>query len=157
MGKIAVPSSIIEKNDLLDPAERSEVQSHAYFTHIILRDIKGLEEISSWASNHHENHDGSGYPKHMSSFIITEEMDIIAYADVYTALCENRPYRASLPSSEIITILSEHFTSKHGKRVYNTIKSNLEEIDLACKTALEDGELRFHDYEEFAKRASLLA
>ena len=99
IGKIAISPSIIEKTALLDPLERSQVQAHAYFTSVILNEIEGLGDIGAWASNHHENHDGSGYPKHISNKTITEEMDIIAYADIYTALCENRPYRASLPTS----------------------------------------------------------
>lgn len=148
IGKIAIPTSIIEKKGSLDVDERIEVQTHAYYSFLILSNIKGLDEICEWACNHHENHDGSGYPMNLFEGL-TEEMDVIAYADIYTALSEDRPYRASLSTEKILEILGSEFTEKHGKHVYEVIREHVEEIDRGCKDAIRDGENRYHLFGEF--------
>ena len=101
MGKIAIPTELIEKKGELLLSERADLRAHAYFTSLILHHIEGLGEIVEWASGHHENHDGSGYPMNLEDGKITQEMDVIAYADIYTAFSENRPYREGLKADEI--------------------------------------------------------
>lgn len=49
MGKIAVPTEIIEKPDILTDAERADIKTHPYFTDLILKSIVGFEEIVEWA------------------------------------------------------------------------------------------------------------
>jgi len=151
IGKIAIPPSIIEKKGSLDADERIEVQTHAYYSFLILQNMEGLGEIVKWACNHHENHDGSGYPMNLSEGL-TEEMDIIAYADIFTALSENRPYRASLSTDKILEILGSDFIEKHGEHVYEVIREHVEEIDRACKDAIRDGENRYQLFEEFTEK-----
>lgn len=152
MGKIAISPAIIEKTGALDSEERMEIQTHAYYTYLILKDIDGLGEISEWASNHHENHDGSGYPKNLLETGFTEEMDIISYADIYTALSENRPYRSSLEPSQILSILESQYISKHGEHVFRIIEEHVNKLDKVCKEAIRDGENRFEIFTEFSKR-----
>jgi len=151
IGKIAIPTAIIEKKGLLNVNERIEVQTHAYYSFLILHNIEGLGEICMWACNHHENHEGSGYPMNLSDGL-TEEMDVIAYADIYTALSENRPYRTSLSTKKILKILGSDFTKKHGNNVYEVIKENVEEIDQVCKDAIRDGENRYQLFEELVEK-----
>lgn len=152
IGKIAIPSELIEKNGKLTPAERTNVQAHAYYTDVILKDLDGLDGITNWAAHHHENHDGSGYPENLTSNNISEEMDILAYADIYTALSEDRPYRVGLSQEEISVILKEQFKEKHGKKIYNIIIDHLPAIDEVCKSAIRDGINRFEIYEEVARK-----
>lgn len=151
IGKIAVPTEIIEKKGALDADERVEVQTHAYYSSLILKNIKGLDEICEWACNHHENHDGSGYPMNLVEGL-TEEMDLVAYADIYTALSEDRPYRASLSKEKVLEILDSQFKEKHGEHIYNIICEHVEEIDRACKDAIRDGENRYHLFSEFVEK-----
>ncbi|MGB4658933.1 MAG: hypothetical protein WBI07_07130, partial [Mobilitalea sp.] len=99
---------------------------------------------------HHENHDGSGYPLNLLEGL-TEEMDVIAYADIYTALSENRPYRKSLGTAKILKILGSEYIEKHGEHVYEVIREHVEEIDQACKDAIRDGENRYHLFGEFVQ------
>lgn len=96
IGKIAIPSEMIEKKGKLNQFERENVQEHVHFTHLVLHNMVGLEEVANWASHHHENHFGTGYPEHLTKDEITEEMDVISYADIFTSLVENRPYREGL-------------------------------------------------------------
>ncbi len=148
MGKIAVPTEIIDKNGPLTREERTNIQTHAYFTWLILKDVDVLGEIRDWASNHHENHDGSGYPKNLGEARISEEMDIISYADIYTALSENRPYREGLATEEILSIMQSQFVIKHGNAVYDIITRNVDAIDRICKEAIREGADRYDKFEE---------
>ena len=152
IGKIAIPSELIEKNGKLTPAERTNVQTHAYFTDVILKDVDGLDGIAEWAAHHHENHDGSGYPENLTEKNISEEMDILSYADIYTALSENRPYRTGLSLEEISVILKDQFEDKHGEKIYQIVRDHLPAIDEVCKFAIRDGNNRFEIYEELAKQ-----
>ena len=152
IGKIAIPSELIEKNGKLTPAERTNVQAHAYYADVILKDLDRLDGITNWAAHHHENHDGSGYPENLTSKNISEEMDILAYADIYTALSEDRPYRVGLSQEEISVILKEQLKEKHGKKTYHIIIDHLPAIDEVCKSAIRDGINRFEIYEEVARK-----
>lgn len=150
MGKIAVATEIIEKKGKLTETERADIRTHAYFTYLILGHISELEEIVEWASGHHENHDGSGYPMNLLNAVITQEMDIVSYADIYTALSEDRPYRSGMAPDRIIQILHDEYLSKHGEPVFQIILNNLEEIDAICKSAVQDGISRFNFYQQLA-------
>lgn len=137
----------------LSLSERSNVQTHAYFTDLILKDVDGLDEIAAWASHHHENHDGSGYPENLTEKTISEEMDILSYADIYTALSEDRPYRRGLSTQEIVSVLDQQFKEKHGEKIYQLICDNLPIIDAVCKSAIRDGINRYQIYEELSKQS----
>lgn len=150
MGKIAVATEIIEKKGALTETERADIRTHAYFTYLILGHISGLEEIVEWASCHHENHDGSGYPMNLLNAVITQEMDIVSYADIYTALSEDRPYRKGLPPDQIIEILKDEYLGKHGESVFAIIQNNLDEIDAICMAAVQEGISRFEVYQKMA-------
>lgn len=62
IGKLVVDRAVLEKPDKLNAGEYLHIQKHAYYTHKILSQVKGLEEITKWASHHHEKLDGTGYP-----------------------------------------------------------------------------------------------
>ena len=152
MGKIAIATEIIEKPDVLTDEERADMQIHPYFTNLILKNMEGLGEIVEWASCHHENHDGSGYPKSLNKNTISQEMDIISYADIYTALSENRPYRQGLSAKEIMEVLSEEYIEKHGREVFEVVETHLMYIDDVCKSSIQDGVTRFQMYEELLEK-----
>jgi len=103
LGKVMVPSSILEKPAKLTPEEFAIIRQHSYYTKKILRQINGLEEIAEWAGNHHERLNGKGYPEGLTD--LSEEEQIIAISDVYVALVENRPYRKGMSHQEAMAIL----------------------------------------------------
>jgi HD-GYP domain-containing protein (c-di-GMP phosphodiesterase class II) len=69
------------------------VQEHPRLTGEILSRIGNFGELASVAAGHHEKLDGSGYPHRLVASQLPIETRIIAVADVYGALTENRPYR----------------------------------------------------------------
>ncbi|AVX29909.1 HDIG domain-containing protein [Carboxydocella thermautotrophica] len=107
LGKLAVPSAILDKPDQLTPQEYSRIIAHAYYTERLLMEIPGLEELAFWAAAHHEKLDGSGYPSRLRADQLPLPARILAVADYYQALADDRPYRAALPREKIYHLLRQ--------------------------------------------------
>lgn len=107
LGKLHTPDNILEKAGPLNDLERSIMNQHSYETYEILRHIQGLEEIASWAAFHHEGLNGGGYPFHPQERDLSTEARIVAVADVFQALVQDRPYRLGMPVEKVMQILDE--------------------------------------------------
>ncbi|MBM5571549.1 MULTISPECIES: HD-GYP domain-containing protein [Deefgea] len=107
LGKLAIPSEFIERAAPLSEKEIARVRSHSYLTLDILSMIGGLEDVAEWAASHHERLDGSGYPFHLTAKDLSLGARILAVADVYTALTEDRPYRPGVPPDTALAMLDE--------------------------------------------------
>lgn len=154
IGKIGVNMSLIEKNGPLTSEERKHVESHAYYTKLILGHTLGAEDIAHWAAHHHENHMGKGYPDSYEVNNITEEMDILSYADIFTALAEDRPYRKGMSREKVLKVLKEEFEVKHGSSILSVIEDNSGDLYKTCKEAIRDGHTRYAIYEMMADKYS---
>ena len=108
VGKLVVPRSILEKNGKLDDAEFSVIREHSYYTRLVLMDIDGFEEIANWAGFHHEKHNGRGYPFHIDRNELDLGSRIMAVADIFSAITEDRPYRKGMPREQVIRVLREN-------------------------------------------------
>ncbi|RJX25681.1 MAG: HD domain-containing protein [Desulfurivibrio sp.] len=106
LGKLKVPDEILEKDGPLNAIERSIIMQHSFETFQILRQISGFEAIARLAAFHHETPSGQGYPFHMQDGDLSVEARIIAVADVFQALSQNRPYRAAQSPETIKDVLS---------------------------------------------------
>ncbi|GFP74060.1 HD-GYP domain-containing protein [Clostridium fungisolvens] len=106
IGKLAVPNNILDSPNKLTIEEFDVIKKHSYFTRLALQEIKGFEDITEWASNHHEKLNGQGYPLGK----VADELDfnsrLIACLDIYEALTEERPYRKALEHKEAMDILN---------------------------------------------------
>ncbi|HJV81433.1 HD-GYP domain-containing protein [Noviherbaspirillum sp.] len=105
LGKLAVPTEILDKPERLTREEMFIVKQHPYYTHRILSTVPGLEEVNAFASLHHERLDGQGYPFRRSE--IPLEARIIAAADVFTAVSEHRPYRSGMTRTAALALLDQ--------------------------------------------------
>jgi len=105
IGKLVVPTSILNKETSLSPEEREIIHEHPYYTEKTL-EIMGVDsQIIRWASNHHEKLNGSGYPKGLRSDSLDYESRALAALDVYQALTEDRPYRPGFSQKQALEIL----------------------------------------------------
>ncbi|MGN0710670.1 MAG: HD domain-containing phosphohydrolase [Anaerovoracaceae bacterium] len=107
IGKLLVSNDILEKPGRLTPDEYKEIQNHAIGTYKLLCDIKGLEDITRWASLHHEKLDGSGYPFGLKADELGKNERLMACLDIYQALVEDRPYKEEMSHAEAIKILKK--------------------------------------------------
>lgn len=107
LGKLRVPDALLEKPGRFDALEYLTVKRHSFDTYNILKNIHGFEEIALWAGQHHERLNGSGYPDHLNAVHLSREARIVAVADVFQALAQNRPYRSAQSPEAIATILRD--------------------------------------------------
>ncbi|MEM1485980.1 HD domain-containing phosphohydrolase [Oscillospiraceae bacterium PP1C4] len=105
LGKLAIKRSVLEKKDRLNTSEFNEIRSHTFYTYRLLESIKGFETINQWASFHHEKLNGTGYPFHLQDKNIPLGSRIMAVADIFTAISENRPYRKGMTKEQVISVL----------------------------------------------------
>ena len=149
LGKLAVPSEIIEKPRSLDFSEYGNMRRHTFYTHRVLQKIKGFETIKDWASLHHERLDASGYPFHLGKDSIPLGSRIMAVADVFTALTEDRPYRKGMKGSEALKILREMvLQNAFDSEVASVLDSHFDDIDYIRRTAQSRAA---SEYGEFCK------
>jgi len=102
IGKLRMPESIIDKPDLLNVEERAIMMRHSYDTGHILRRVFPGEPIAEWASLHHENLLGTGYPFHRMARTIPREARLIVIADIFQALSQDRPYRGPMGCVQVM-------------------------------------------------------
>ncbi|WP_227814838.1 HD-GYP domain-containing protein [Nitrogeniibacter aestuarii] len=105
LGKLHVPDHILDKPGPLNETERSIMNQHSFETYEILRHINGLGELARWAAYHHEGLNGAGYPFHPAKRDLSVEARIIAVADVFQALVQDRPYRKGMMRDEVLDVL----------------------------------------------------
>ncbi len=107
IGKLVIQNDILEKRGKLDEKEFDNIKSHAVATYEILSKIDGFEDITRWATNHHEKLNGTGYPLGLKAEDLTLEDRIMACLDIYQALTEPRPYKAPISHKKAIDIMRE--------------------------------------------------
>ena len=112
IGKLSVSNMILDKPGKLDTEEFNVVKRHSALTREILSRMPSLHEISIIAGEHHEKLDGTGYPFGLSAEQLSLESRLIAVADVYGALSEDRPYRSGLDPDEIARIMKRDVPNK---------------------------------------------
>lgn len=112
VGKIAVPDAILQKPGRLTSEEFACMKQHAAKGSEIIRESFGrmgneqyLEVASQIARYHHEKWNGKGYPEGLRCKEIPLCARIMAVADVFDAVSEDRCYRAALPLEECFEII----------------------------------------------------
>lgn len=140
IGKLLIPNSIIEKPGKLTDSEYALMRCHSYYTYNTLTSIGGLGKIAEWAAFHHERLDGSGYPFHYSGDKIDTGSRIMAVADIFTALVEDRPYRKGMDRNQIYQIFKPQAHNQLDKTIvellfdnYNAVYSHVKEKQAAAK------------------------
>jgi HD-GYP domain-containing protein (c-di-GMP phosphodiesterase class II) len=93
IGKLGVPSAVLDKSDRLTPAESSAFRAQVRYTQLVLRPIRGFDRIAHIAFAHHEGLDGSGFWRGLSPSELDLDQQILAVSDFYDALVSERPYK----------------------------------------------------------------
>lgn len=111
LGRVAVPSSVWDRPGPLGPADQERVRLHTYWTDRVLRRCPGLAPLAELAAGHHERCDGSGYHRGARASELPFPARILAAADVFAALTEDRPYRAAHTVDAARAVLAEEATA----------------------------------------------
>jgi HD-GYP domain-containing protein (c-di-GMP phosphodiesterase class II) len=123
IGKLSVSNMILDKPGHLDDNEFRLVKRHAALTREILSRMPSLDEISVIAGEHHEKLDGTGYPFGLKAQQLSLESRLIAVADVYGALSEDRPYRPRLDPEEIFRIMKKDVPGKLDGECFEALRA----------------------------------
>jgi putative nucleotidyltransferase with HDIG domain len=108
IGKVKLPSEILEKPDALTPAEFTLMKRHVIDGAHILRVTPEMPALAPLvAFEHHLRQDLSGYPEHISPRKLNLCTMIVSIADVYDALRSNRVYRRAMPTDRVRAIMAE--------------------------------------------------
>lgn len=138
IGKLAIPREILEKQDKLEPLEYDVIRSHSFYTYRLLKPVSGFETIAQWAAYHHEKLNGRGYPFRLEAHSLSLGARIMAVADIFTAITEDRPYRLGMPRDRAESILCG--MAKNGgisPFVNSLLMENYEAVAGVRKTAAE--------------------
>jgi HD-GYP domain-containing protein (c-di-GMP phosphodiesterase class II) len=130
IGKLAVPPEILEKPAKLTKEEFMVIKSHTYYTYRVLEPIGQFEAANQWAAFHHEHLSGNGYPFHLKAQDLPLGSRIMAVADVFTALTEDRPYRRGMGPKETVSILNEDaVNSQLDHELVSVLRRHYDQID----------------------------
>ena len=108
VGKQLVPIDIINKNGRLTDAEMAVVREHPNYGYQMLsRDINTYSSTREIVHQHHENWDGSGYPRGLKEDEIYELAMVAHICDVYDALISKRSYKSAFTFQTTIDIIKD--------------------------------------------------
>ncbi|MGH6838441.1 MAG: HD-GYP domain-containing protein [Methylocella sp.] len=131
IGKLGVSNGILDKPGKLDPDEWAAMKMHAAHSETILSRVEAFRGLAPIAAAHHERLDGKGYPRGLKGDQIGLETRIITTADIFDALTAYRPYRASMPISKALVIISESVGTAIDKDCFNALRHAMGSRDVS--------------------------
>ena len=110
IGKLAVPTSILNKPGALTADEFKIIRRHPSEGRRLLKELKSpiASILAIIAVQHHEHIDGSGYPNHIRGKSIHPYCRITAIADVYDALTSVRPYKRAYKPNVVYQMMMKN-------------------------------------------------
>lgn len=140
LGKLQIPSEILNKPGRLTPEEYQIMKSHATLSYEI---ISERWDISSYVKMavlfHHENVDGSGYPQGLDGSEQTLFTKILHVADVYDALISKRPYKKPYSPYDASEYLMGGCGIMFDRKVVDTLLRVIPLYPKGTEVALSDG------------------
>lgn len=134
IGKIAIPSDILNKCHNLLEAEFELIKHHTNIGFQILSTIEFPWPVAAIVLQHHERIDGTGYPLGLEGSMILLESKVVSVADVVEAMSTHRPYRPALGIDAAIKEIKK----------YQGIKFD-PDVAAACINLYNDGDINFNE------------
>ena len=105
IGKLSIPSSILEKEGKLSEQEYEVIKAYPFYTKKVLSNIMGFNDINTWACKIQESLNANGYPFGFSANELSLKDRLLAVSNIYHALKSKRVYRDALNHNEAIKIM----------------------------------------------------
>ncbi len=153
LGKLAIPSEILEKQGELTEDERFIMHSHVYYTYQMLEPFDVLRLVSQWGSLHQERLNGTGYPFGLDADDLPLGARLMAVADVFTALTEDRPYRKGMDKDATISVFRS--MADGGELDPNLVEralSNYESLNAIRNVAQQNAMSEYHAFRKELER-----
>lgn len=119
LGKLAVPSEILDKPTTLSDGEWQAIGEHPRIGQVILEQASSLREAIPVVLHHHERFNGGGYPHGLKGNEIPLGARIVSVADAYHAMVHNRPYKSALTHEAALEELRHNAGSQFDPDVVN--------------------------------------
>ena len=146
LGKLKISRAILEKPGKLTDKEFNVIKEHAYYTYVLLKDIRGFEQIAPWAAFHHEKLNGEGYPFRLRGEDIPLGARIMAAADIFSAITEKRPYRDGMVREPAMAVMRDNVErGTLSGQIVSLLLEHYDEIDAARSKASEAAGKRYFD------------
>lgn len=108
IGKIGVAQSILKKPGSLNAIEWMEMKKHSEIGYRIAMNIPEISSVADNILHHHERWDGTGYPHNLKETEIPLNCRILAVADAYDAMINDRSYRKAMSRAAAIDELKRN-------------------------------------------------
>jgi response regulator RpfG family c-di-GMP phosphodiesterase/DNA-binding CsgD family transcriptional regulator len=100
VGRVAITAAIWDKTEPLTDAERERIRLHTYVGERVLSRAPALSTVAEIATLAHERIDGTGYHRRLPAAACSPAARVLAAADVYQALREERPHRRAMGADQ---------------------------------------------------------
>lgn len=117
IGKMGIPDEILNKPDPLSSQEWETIKLHPIYAYNLLKDIPYLQQALYIPYSHHENWDGTGYPRKLKGAGIPLPARVFAIVDNWDALLSDRPYRKAWEREKVIRYIKEQSGIKFDPKI----------------------------------------
>jgi HD-GYP domain-containing protein (c-di-GMP phosphodiesterase class II) len=142
IGKMAVPSDILNKPGKLTDAEFTTVRGHPEAGHLMLLEGRGVSDVSlDVCLHHHEKMDGSGYPHRLPGEQISLFAKMGAVCDVYDAITSDRPYKSGWGPAESLRKMTEWSKGHFDEEIFKAFVKSVGIYPVGTLVLLKSGRL----------------
>jgi len=131
LGRTGIPNGIWDKPGRLSSIEWERVRLHPYLSERILARSSALAHLATLAGSHHERLDGTGYHRGSPAMLLPTTARILAAADAYQAMTQDRPQRLALSTSAAAAELRKE--ASEGRLDQGAVRAVLEAAGLRSK------------------------
>lgn len=139
IGKIRIPSQIIQKPDKLSAEEFKVVKTHTIEGYNLVKNLPIDDRIKNAVLMHHEKCDGSGYPLGLTADKIDSFAKIVSIADVYDAMTSARVYRGPMCPFTVLSIFESEGYQKYDSNYILTFLEYIVNTYLNNRVRLSNG------------------
>jgi HD-GYP domain-containing protein (c-di-GMP phosphodiesterase class II) len=125
IGKLGISDNILKKNSRLTEEEIAEMHRHPSIGEDIMRPVELPDYIISGITQHHERHDGKGYPSGIRGERMTMAGKIIKVADVFDALANRRQYKEAWAPEQVRDFLQERRGTEFDPQIVDVFLKHL--------------------------------
>jgi len=117
IGYSTLDQSIINKEDELNSREWDEIRKHPMAGYHMLKNLSVYSDIAEIILEHHENVDGTGYPRGLKENQIHSESLVLSVTSAYYSMINDRPYRAAMTPEAALKEIQKGAGTKYNTKI----------------------------------------
>jgi len=126
IGKIVIDAYVLNKDETLSDSDWDEIRKHPEVGYRIIKSSPELASVAEYVLSHHERWDGKGYPNGISGEQIPLKSRIIAVADAYAAMTQDKSYRKAMQVEQAKTELQKNMNTQFDEKIVKVFLNILE-------------------------------